>query len=171
MVKKIKILAIAPYPGMSELLTQISQTRQDAEITVRLGNLNDGLDIAKNLLQHNSYDVILSRGGTAELLKKSLSAFVVEIPLSVYDILRCIKMAQNYGGKFAIAGFSGITSNAKILCDLLQIDTKIVTFFDEKEGIRLFSCNLRPDWADDRANHWYEFYIHPFRNRKYQSGH
>ena len=78
MVKKIKILAIAPYPGMSELLTQISQTRQDAEITVRLGNLNDGLDIAENLLQHNSYDVILSRGGTAELLKKSLSAFVVE---------------------------------------------------------------------------------------------
>ena len=133
MVKKIKILAIAPYPGMSELLTQISQTRQDAEITVRLGNLNDGLDIAENLLQHNSYDVILSRGGTAELLKKSLSAFVVEIPLSVYDILRCIKMAQNYGGKFAIAGFSGITSNAKILCDLLQIDTKIVTFFDEKD--------------------------------------
>lgn len=132
-MKKLKILAIAPYDGMAEILNGISKSRDDIELTIRVGNLEDGLEIAEKLCQNNEYDVILSRGGTAELIRQELNRLVVEVPLSVYDILRCIKMVENYEGKYAITGFSGITTNARILCDLLQIDAEIITFHSSHE--------------------------------------
>lgn len=77
-------------------------------------------------LAHNNYDVILSRGGTAKLIRSAVDLPVAEISISGYDILRTIKLAQNYSGKFAIAGFSSITENAHMICDLLQYDIDIL---------------------------------------------
>lgn len=133
-MKTYHILAIAPYDGMAELLASISKTRTDLNLTIRTGNLEDGLAIAQELTESHDYDLVLSRGGTAELIRKELPVMVSEVQFSVYDLLRCIKMAETYGGKSAIVGFSGITSNAKILCDLLQISFKIVTLKDHEEA-------------------------------------
>lgn len=126
-MRKTKILAIAPYEGMAETISSISASREDIDITVQIGDLKDGLNIAKELY-HNNYDVIISRGGTADLIKSELDIPVIDAPLSTYDMLRSIKMAENYSGKFAIAGFQSITNCAKMLCDLLQLDVDIYTF-------------------------------------------
>lgn len=87
-------------------------------------------------LAHNNYDVILSRGGTAKLIRSAVDLPVAEISISGYDILRTIKLAQNYSGKFAIAGFSSITENAHMICDLLQYDIDIFTFTSEEDAYR-----------------------------------
>ena len=87
-------------------------------------------------LAHSNYDIILSRGGTAELIRSAVDLPVAEISISGYDILRTIKLAQNYSGKFAIAGFSPITENAHMICDLLQYDIDILTFSSEEEAYR-----------------------------------
>ena len=73
------------------------------------------------------------RGGTAELLKQKLTMPVVEITFSVYDILRAIKMAENYNSLYAIVGFPSITGPAHTLCDLLRFNTDIVTVHSEAE--------------------------------------
>ena len=132
-MKKVKILAIAPYKGMAETLSALADDREDIDVTIRTGNLQEGLGIAQSLMVHNNYDVIISRGGTAELIRKELDTLVVDTPLSVYDILRSIKMAENYAGKYAIAGFHSITDNARILCDLLKLDIAIFTFKSQTE--------------------------------------
>lgn len=132
-MKKIKILAITPYKGMAELLTIAAKERTDVELTIQAGDLTEGLRIAQTMTLYENYDAVISRGGTAELIRKNLSIPVIEVPLSVYDILRSIKTAENSGEKFAITGFSGITENAKILCDLLQLNTTIITFRNQSE--------------------------------------
>ncbi len=132
-MKTINILAIAPYEGMAETLSLLAREREGIRMTIRTGNLQEGLEIARTLTARNDYDVIISRGGTAELLRKELNLLVIDAPLSVYDILRSIKMAENYAGKYAIAGFTGITNNARILCDLLQLDLDIFTFQNEED--------------------------------------
>ena len=132
-MKKIKILAIAPYEGMAETLSVLSENRRDIEMTIHTGNLQTGLDIARSLTAQREYDVIISRGGTAELIQRELDLLVIDAPLSVYDILRSIKMAENYAGKYAIAGFHSITSNARILCDLLQLNIDIFTFQSQED--------------------------------------
>ena len=98
------------------------------------GDLEEGVKIAQRLVNENeSYDVMISRGGTAELLKQKLTMPVVEITFSVYDILRAIKMAENYNSLYAIVGFPSITGPAHTLCDLLRFNTDIVTVHSEAE--------------------------------------
>ncbi len=140
-MRKIKVLAIAPYEGMAEIITALSAAREDIDITVRTGNLHTGLRIAHEL-SYKDYDVIISRGGTAELLQRELEIPVINIPLSVYDMLRSIKMAESYAGKFAIAGFQSITGCARILCDLLNLNIKIFTF-ETSEQVEPILCSLK----------------------------
>lgn len=148
----IKILAIAPYDGMAESLLAISKKRQDISMTVKTGNLQTGVQIAKECI-HNNYDVIISRGGTAKLLRKEFDLPVLEISISVYDMLRALKLAQNYTDKFAIVGYPSITKCARTLCDLLQYEIDIFTFCEDSEvlptltdlkdkGYRMVLCDM-----------------------------
>lgn len=133
-MQKIKILAVAPYEGMAETIASIAGARDDVELTVQTGDLDTGRKIAVQLA-HKNYDVIISRGGTAELIRSTVEIPVIDISISGYDILRAVKLAENYTGKFAIAGFSAITDSARVLCDLLQYDIDIITFTCEEDAV------------------------------------
>lgn len=106
-MQKVKILAVAPYEGMADLITVLGKERKDIELTVQTGDLDIGRRIAIDLA-HKNYDVIISRGGTAELIRSTVDLPVIDISISGYDILRTIKLAENYSGKFVIAAFSGV---------------------------------------------------------------
>ena len=83
-MQKTKILAVAPYEGMADILTDIAQSRDDIALTVQTGDLFTGRDIAMQLA-HKNYDVIISRGGTAELIQSAVELPVIDISISVYD--------------------------------------------------------------------------------------
>lgn len=55
-MQKTKILAVAPYEGMADILTDIAQSRDDIALTVQTGDLFTGRDIAMQLA-HKNYDV------------------------------------------------------------------------------------------------------------------
>lgn len=133
-MQKIKILAVAPYEGMAEAISSIAGTFNDIELTVQIGDLDTGRKIAVELA-HKNYDVIISRGGTAELIRSTVEIPVIDISISGYDILRAIKLAETYSGRYVIAGFSGITGSARVLCDLLQYDIDILTFTGEEDAL------------------------------------
>lgn len=132
MCKKTKILGIAPYEGMKTLMMRLAGRRDDIDLTVYVGDLETGAEIASKHT-FEDYDVILSRGGTAEMISSISSIPVVEIQLSVYDILRAIKLAENHNDRYAIVGFPGITKNAHFLCDLLQYNIDIYTIHNSDE--------------------------------------
>ncbi len=149
---KIKALGIAPYEAMKHMMEKLARTRPQMELDVYVGDLNKGVDIARKNLPDN-YDVIISRGGTARMIEKITHLPVIEISLSVYDILRAMKLAQNYSDKYAIVGFSNITGNAHLLCDLLQYRIDIVTIDSENQvestllelkrnGCRMILCDM-----------------------------
>ena len=133
-MEKVKILAVAPYEGIADIIREAAAERGDIDITVQTGDLYHGKKIAEELANKN-YDVIVSRGGTAQLIHAAVETPVIDISVSVYDILRAIKLAENYSGRIAIAGFSGITENARILCDLLQYDIDIFTFGKDDDAV------------------------------------
>ncbi|MDR3254996.1 MAG: PrpR N-terminal domain-containing protein [Synergistaceae bacterium] len=125
-------MSVAPYEGLRDLLQQVARTRADIELTVFLGDLSKGVEQVR-AVQDMGYDVILSRGGTAEMIQEVANLPVVEIDVSGFDVLRSIRLAQNYSGPFAIVGFSSITSSARTLCDLLQYKIDIFTIRSENE--------------------------------------
>lgn len=76
---------------------------------------------------HGDYDVVISRGGTAKMLRKHLALPVIEIDISMYDILCALKLADGLTGKTAIVSFASITNNAQLLCSLMKYDMAIYT--------------------------------------------
>lgn len=135
---KTKILAIAPYQGMKEIMREISEQREDMDVTIDIGDLDSGLEIVESY-DLDEFDAIISRGGTAKLIASHVSIPVTEVELSIYDILRAMKMAQTYTSHFAILGYPAITDCARTLCSLMKYDIEIVTIYKEDdayEGMR-----------------------------------
>lgn len=152
LMRKLKILAIAPYAGLRDLINEVSTERSDVEVHSYISDMHDGLLLAKEL-EHKGYDLILSRGGTAELIRNHSKIPVIDINLSLLDMMRAIKRAQNYSGTFAIVGYSPITKIAKQISELFQYNLQVKTIsnvnkIDEtlialkESGISLIVCDV-----------------------------
>ena len=149
---KTRILGIAPYEGMQSVMERAAQAYPDVQLDIYTGDLEDGVSIVKRM-PLNSYDCIISRGGTATLIRQVTDLPVVEIRLSVYDVLSAMKLAENYSDLYAIVGFPSITEPAHTLCDLLGYDLDILTVHSreevpmileklKEEGYRMVVCDM-----------------------------
>lgn len=138
MTSNIRILAIAPYEEMKPILLQLSKEYNQVEMTVLVGDLNKGVEMAKNNY-HDNYDYIISRGGTAKLIQKSVSIPVIEIHTSIYDILRTLKLSGAEMNKVAIVGFPNITEQSLFLKEVLPF--KIDVFSIESDDDSLVVLN------------------------------
>lgn len=130
--RKIKVLGVAPYKGMEKIMINLAKERDDLELTTIVSDISFSTEKLSKHLSEN-YDVIISRGGTAEFLKSITNIPIVEINISVYDILRAIKIGQNFRQDYAIVGFPAITSTAHTLSNLLQSKIDIVTVANKDE--------------------------------------
>lgn len=128
-----RILGIAPYEGMQNQMIQMAAAMPDVELTAFVGDMEPGAAIASRYTDRD-IDVIISRGGTAELIRQKTKLPVVEIELSMYDILRSIRLAEGSNSRYAVVGFPAITRNADFLCDMLQYDVDIHTIHNEEEA-------------------------------------
>jgi transcriptional regulator with PAS, ATPase and Fis domain len=138
---KIKVLGVAPYEAMKTAIERLAKNRTDLELDAYVGDLSYGKELVLRHLDEN-YDAIISRGGTAQLIGEVTEVPVVEISLSVYDILRAIKLAENYKERYAIIGFPNITGSAHMLCNLLQYQLDIFTVHSAEE-VRPLLTNLK----------------------------
>ncbi len=154
-MKKIRILGIAPYKGLVPLMNHCAIQYHEIELTAFAGSMEQGLAIAKRY--SDQYDIIISRANTANMISQAVHIPVIDIGIGYYDVLRCIKLAQNAGTKFALLGFQSLTVIAKNLCDLLQIKLDIFSFSPEnwtdsdrlldnmkEQGYKTVICDLIP---------------------------
>ena len=130
-MEKIRILGIAPYEGICLLLREAASKIEGVDLEAYTGNLDAGREIA--LQYADKFDCIISRGGTANLIRQVTSKPVVEIEFSAYDVLQSINLAKSYSEKWAIVGFEQITKNAKLLSGLLRYDIDIYTLNSQSE--------------------------------------
>ena len=135
-MEKVKILAIAPYEELRFSLVEASHHRNDVELTVYVGNMAKGVEIVESL-SPDSFDVILSRGGTAKMIREATGYPTVEISISVYDIMRALRFAQNIPQRYAIVGFPNITNAAYLLNELMQNNVEIASIRSSEEAIHV----------------------------------
>ncbi|MBS4053348.1 MAG: PrpR N-terminal domain-containing protein [Thermaerobacter sp.] len=124
-MRKLRILVVAPYPGLRDMFISIGQERDDLEIVAYEADLELGARLVSQLDEFE-YDVIISRGGTAMLIRQATQLPVIEIMLSPYDLMGAMKLAETHPGKCAIVGFPNICKTAKVVRDILQHDIAIV---------------------------------------------
>ena len=96
----IRVLGIAPYEGMKTLMSNLAEEYPQMDLSLFVGDRELGLEIAKANF-HGNYDVVISRGDTATMLRRDLSIPVVEIEVSMYDLLCTLKLAGSLSGEIA----------------------------------------------------------------------
>lgn len=130
---RIRVLGIAPYEGMKTLMSSVVADYPQIDLTLFVGDMEQGLEIARSNF-HGDYDVVISCGGTAKMLQKNLALPVIEIDISMYDILCALKLADGLTSKTAMVSFANITSSAHLLCDLMKYNMDIYTI-DSAEAV------------------------------------
>lgn len=126
-LEKVRILAIAPYPEMAEIMNRVAANNDRYLVNIQIGNINTCIKVVSQI-PADSYDIIVSRGGTARQLRSVVKVPVVEISVSVYEALRSLRMAESYKGKFAVVGFQNITDCVLQLSALLQYKLDVFTY-------------------------------------------
>ena len=137
-MKKIQVLLIAPYESMLRIAQQEARNFPDIQMTGALGDLQKGADIAKQY-SNQDFDVVISRGGTAELIRTQTGFPVIDVEPSVSDILRTMRLASAGTQRYAIVGFPAVTKNASVLCDILRYTIEIHTIHDAGEARKVLS--------------------------------
>lgn len=109
------ICVVAPYPELADVARQVSGDLGLADVEVAVGDLHHGLEQARALVAQGC-EVLVSRGGTALLLRRHLAAPVVEVEVSAFDLLRSLsELPRGFSGQIRIIGFGNIISGAEHL--------------------------------------------------------
>jgi len=116
----IKIGLIAPYPKLARLANKVSR-ELGIDLEVDIGNLEQGVQVAEEMVK-KGMDVLISRGGTALLIKDKVEIPVVEIEVSGFDILKVVSKAQKYGKRIGLIGFPNVIYGTKIIESILNVD-------------------------------------------------
>lgn len=153
-MSSVRILAIAPYPGMVPSLKEVAANYPDVALTIDIGDLDVGVERAQRKFEGH-YDVVISRGGTAQMLGHTLLLPVVEITTSVYDVLCTLRLAGSAaaGAPIAVVGYANIMQDLELLQGLLpyQLDSFPITSAEharkmlqevKKQGYGTILCDM-----------------------------
>lgn len=126
------ILIIAPHIKIVETAKFVARKHRD--VTVELGLLEQSIDIARKA-EAQGVDVLISRGGTAQLLDREIkSTPTVELPVSPYNLLKAIHRAKTYGNNVTVIGFDSIIQGVEQLAPILDVNITVHHIANELDG-------------------------------------
>lgn len=128
---KPKLGLVAPYPDLVSLSCELAR-EFDKNIIVKEGDLSEGVRLAKEM-EESGVEVIVSRGGTALVIKNQVTIPVVEIRVTGFDILRALFKAREAAKKVGIIGFKNIIYGSESLGEILGTKLVCIPINSEKE--------------------------------------
>ncbi|EBG8677102.1 sigma-54-dependent transcriptional regulator [Salmonella enterica] len=132
---------VSPYPQLAKAAEALV-AQLDYAVTIHQTTLNRILDELP-LLESRGHQVLISRGGCAEILKKHSKLPVVEIKMSGYDILDALIPFKGQKGTVGIVGFSSVIKGCARVAEQLNINYKIFTLQgNDKETISCLKQQL-----------------------------
>ena len=128
----IKTLVIAPYRGLMELTLNLVPELEGFDITVVQADLNEVLPLIKQY-EDEGFEMIISRGGTARLLRKHSALPVTEIKISGYDIMRLLTLLKDYQMQVELIGMTNIIESVVTVSSLMDITIPYTIIGHESE--------------------------------------
>ncbi len=114
-----RIGAITSSISLSNYVREIMSESKE-EIRVSSKGLDEALPVGRQM-EKDGIEVIISRRGTAHMLRENLSIPVLSVPLSSFDILKCLKEAKSLGTKVLLPCFRNKLSSIEMMEELLGI--------------------------------------------------
>ncbi|MDI7259754.1 MAG: sigma 54-interacting transcriptional regulator [Thermodesulfobacteriota bacterium] len=129
-----KIGMISSSLNLAELTRRVAK-RMGVQIEVQIGALERVIENGKEM-EAKGIEVIISRGGTAAVLRGNLSIPVLSLPMSAFDLLENVVEASKYGRKIGISIYGNPISGIEILERFFQIEIKQIIYHNS-ESLRI----------------------------------
>lgn len=103
---------------------------------IHIGMMEDGVRIAAGLIAREHPRVLISRGGTALLLRERLRMNVVDIKISLADAANALIEARKFGRKILFLGFSNHIAGVSGLSEVsgLDIHEKVLMHWQDADA-------------------------------------
>lgn len=124
-MEKIKVLAILPYRKLAQKLDEIIGEFPNIELYTFIGYYKNAIDYTR-VFPGKEFDVIISRGGTAEILNDLLQIPIISIDITALDVLRALTEAAACGGRVALISYESICAMGRAICEVLHMDAEVV---------------------------------------------
>jgi len=127
-----RALFIAPYHELADMATEVAREYPDMDVTIREGDLSAGLVAALGSFDAD-FDVVISRGGTAQMIEDEFTVPVIEIAVSSADLYEALSLYNPEGKRTAVVGFGNALEALEPLADFADFDLDIfdISFEDE----------------------------------------
>lgn len=140
-----KIGFIAPYAELADIAAEV-RSELNLEFPIAVGLFEGALSPAETLVKQGA-EVIVSRGGTAALLRNKLEVPIVEIKVTGYDVIRAL---YPYIGKevpIAVIGYWNVVYGCRIISKLFGMEIHEIIIPSESihidwEAVRQQAKNL-----------------------------
>ncbi|MCK8818038.1 sigma 54-interacting transcriptional regulator [Natroniella sulfidigena] len=128
---KDKIYFIAPYQKLKRIADQVI-AKNDLAVSTVMGDMQGGVEQAKRLVEQGA-EVLISRGGTASLIKDEVDIPVVEIMVTGYDLLKVLYKYRTKQTEVGIIGYESIISGTRTIAEILDIYIDYYTLVKEQQ--------------------------------------
>lgn len=139
-MKQGVILALVPNENIRENFLNLAQKHPDVRMDVHVANFYEAVALVQQ--KADTTDVIVARGQTAQMVRETTDIPVIEIPLTIFDVLHATRLAENFRQPYAILGFQELTSEAQKLKNLLDSKTDIFTLHAFEEADQMMQSIL-----------------------------
>ena len=144
------IVVIAPFSSMSDIAHRVVSENGYTNVDILEGNLGDGVKAALLAIEQGA-KILISRGGTYELIKSEVALPVIEVKVTAFDLIDSFREIQKLGycGRVGVLGFRSVISGAegiaevmglKTLCTEITSESDIAAAIEHQvqQGIRVF---------------------------------
>jgi propionate catabolism operon transcriptional regulator len=138
---KLRIGIFASSQTLIESVQRFVDKKSEQIITSKKG-LDDALPVAEEMVR-NGVEIIISRRGTAHLLRESLQVPVLSFPHRSLDILTSLKEASTKGKKILLPVFRQLLGNVGILEDLLGIELSQKVYINKESLAQIIIASKR----------------------------
>jgi PAS domain S-box-containing protein len=127
--RKIRIGIFASSQSLIERVQRLAAGQPD-QIFINTQGLDDAIPLAREMVR-NGVEIIISRRGTAHMLRENLRIPVLSFPHRSLDILDSLKQAAVLGRRILLPVFRRELSGLEPLEDLLAIDLAQKVYLDK----------------------------------------
>lgn len=117
-----------------DLMAQFAKIRQETVIDFALakGLFEEAIDVAREQVAQGA-KVLISRGETTLQIRSAISVPVVDIPITVHDVIPLIDQARNHNRRIAVIGFGEIVKAARVAAPILSVELSIFQLHSTKD--------------------------------------
>lgn len=108
------IVVLAPIQDVYDKTVEIIREQNYSNVDVVLGAMSEGLEIAKRL-EKEGVKIIVTRGGTYQLLKAGINIPVTEIKVTAYDIIESFGKLQDPDEVIGLVGYTNVVYGFDLL--------------------------------------------------------